>query len=662
MLHNWRLPNNGLSAGAVLRWRARAAPRGPHLLPSLTSKGATERSSAATTASDPPRELPPVDPTAPSAVGQQPPVVLADAQQAAAVAAAVTTGAAAPPALAATTATGPRHAATDPTASATASASSLSPPLLPSNAYLQSLEPGPAPRTQAQDEQDASRLFGVCVGVAGLALATELNKGWIGSHQELAMTAVFLAGYVSIIAEEVLGLSKAGLALLLAAALWSIRATAEGLQSLDSEMSSSLGEVSAVIFFLLGAMTVVEVVDSHQGFKVITQSVRPASRSQLLVAVSSLTFVMSSVLDNLTTTIVMVALLKKLCPDPDTRRFLGAAVVVAANAGGAWTPIGDVTTSMLWIHGQISAWPTMRDLLLPSAVSVAVPVAAWALSAPEVAGVAGEASGAAGTSSSNSSSNSSSSSSSSADQTKTSAQGRAPAAAAEDSDSAAAAVAPPRSNLVLSVGVGSLLMVPVLRAWAGLPPHMGMLAGLGFLWLVTDAIHLGEDRRHLTVSQALKRVDSEAVLFFTGVLMAVGALEKAGLLRELAEALGGLVTQQELVAGIIGLASAVVDNVPLVAATMGMYDMAVHPQDSGLWQLIAYCAGTGGSLLIIGSAAGVAFMGMERSASFAWYARRITPWAAAGYFAGLGTYLLQHGDVATAAAAATTVAAAGAGA
>ncbi|GLC35183.1 hypothetical protein PLESTM_000288500 [Pleodorina starrii] len=648
MLHNWRLPNNGLSAGAVLRWRARAAPRGPHLLPSLTSKGATERSSAATTASDPPRELPPVDPTAPSAVGQQPPVVLADAQQAAAVAAAVTTGAAAPPALAATTATGPRHAATDPTASATASASSLSPPLLPSNAYLQSLEPGPAPRTQAQDEQDASRLFGVCVGVAGLALATELNKGWIGSHQ--------------IGVPCLRNVTTAGLALLLAAALWSIRATAEGLQSLDSEMSSSLGEVSAVIFFLLGAMTVVEVVDSHQGFKVITQSVRPASRSQLLVAVSSLTFVMSSVLDNLTTTIVMVALLKKLCPDPDTRRFLGAAVVVAANAGGAWTPIGDVTTSMLWIHGQISAWPTMRDLLLPSAVSVAVPVAAWALSAPEVAGVAGEASGAAGTSSSNSSSNSSSSSSSSADQTKTSAQGRAPAAAAEDSDSAAAAVAPPRSNLVLSVGVGSLLMVPVLRAWAGLPPHMGMLAGLGFLWLVTDAIHLGEDRRHLTVSQALKRVDSEAVLFFTGVLMAVGALEKAGLLRELAEALGGLVTQQELVAGIIGLASAVVDNVPLVAATMGMYDMAVHPQDSGLWQLIAYCAGTGGSLLIIGSAAGVAFMGMERSASFAWYARRITPWAAAGYFAGLGTYLLQHGDVATAAAAATTVAAAGAGA
>eukprot|EP00198_Chlamydomonas_reinhardtii_P005355 XP_001694691.1 sodium ion/proton transporter protein [Chlamydomonas reinhardtii] len=431
------------------------------------------------------------------------------------------------------------------------------------------------------------------------------------------MTAVFVAGYAGIIVEEGLGLSKAAVALILAAGLWSIRATAAGLEALDLEMASALGEVSAVIFFLLGAMTVVEVVDSHQGFKVITQSLRPASRTQLLLAVVGVTFVMSSVLDNLTTTIVMVALLNKLCPEPDTRRFLGAAVVVAANAGGAWTPIGDVTTTMLWIHGQISTAATMRDLVLPSALSVAVPVAAWALTAPEITSKV---------------------------------------------RSAGMGAAPPRSNLVLSVGLGSLLMVPVLRAWAGLPPHMGMLACLGFLWLVTDAIHFGEgDRRcgvHLTVSQALKRVDSEAILFFTGVLLAVAALDKAGLLRELAAALSAALPRPELVAGVIGFASAVVDNVPLVAATMGMYDMATYPMDSDLWQLIAYCAGTGGSLLVIGSAAGVTLMGMDRSVSFGWYARRVTPWATAGYLAGLAAYVAQQQVMTAAAAAAGTTTAA----
>ncbi|KAG2426099.1 hypothetical protein HXX76_013287 [Chlamydomonas incerta] len=454
------------------------------------------------------------------------------------------------------------------------------------------------------------------------------------------MTAVFVAGYAGIIVEEGLGLSKAAVALILAAGLWSIRATAEGLEALDLEMGSALGEVSAVIFFLLGAMTVVEVVDSHQGFKVITQSLRPASRTQLLAAVVGVTFAMSSVLDNLTTTIVMVALLNKLCPEPETRRFLGAAVVVAANAGGAWTPIGDVTTTMLWIHGQISTAATMRDLLLPSAVSVAVPVAAWALTAPEITSREPLllTSSASPTASSSSSSGHSSSEGAAA-----AASAAGPGPGATGSAGSGLEAAPPRSNLVLSVGLGSLLMVPVLRAWAGLPPHMGMLACLGFLWLVTDAIHFGEgDRRHLTVSQALKRVDSEAVLFFTGVLLAVAALDKAGLLRELAEALSAALPRQELVAGVIGLASAVVDNVPLVAATMGMYDMADYPKDSDLWQLIAYCAGTGGSLLVIGSAAGVTLMGMDRGVSFGWYARRITPWATVGYLAGLGTYVAQQ--------------------
>ncbi|KAG2453990.1 hypothetical protein HYH02_001034 [Chlamydomonas schloesseri] len=351
----------------------------------------------------------------------------------------------------------------------------------------------------------------------------------------------------------------------------------------------------------------------------------------------------------------------------DTRRFLGAAVVVAANAGGAWTPIGDVTTTMLWIHGQVSTAATMRDLLLPSALSVAVPVAAWALTAPEIASKEPLLLASSSSASSSPPAASSGRDAATASHAATAAAAAAQAAGPGSGGSAAspgsrgqeveagagagagagaeaeAEAAPPRSNLVLSVGLGSLLMVPVLRAWAGLPPHMGMLACLGFLWLVTDAIHFGEgDRRHLTVSQALKRVDSEAVLFFTGVLLAVAALDKAGLLRELAEALSAALPRQELVAGVIGFASAVVDNVPLVAATMGMYDMAQYPKDSDLWQLIAYCAGTGGSLLVIGSAAGVTLMGMDRGVSFGWYARRITPWATAGYLAGLGAYVAQQ--------------------
>lgn len=313
-----------------------------------------------------------------------------------------------------------------------------------------------------------------------------------------------------------------------------------------------------------------------------------------------MTFFLSSILDNLTSTIVMVSLLRKLAPPSEYRKLLGAVVVIAANAGGAWTPIGDVTTTMLWIHGQVSTLPTMKDLFLPSVVSLAVPLALLSLTS-EVNGKG---------------------------------QNSAEVLASEQMA--------PRGQLVFAVGLGALVFVPVFKALTGLPPYMGMLLGLGVLWIITDAIHYGEsERQRLKVPQALSRIDTQGALFFLGILLSVSSLEAAGILRELANYLDAHIPSTELIASSIGVVSAIIDNVPLVAATMGMYDLSSFPQDSEFWQLVAFCAGTGGSMLVIGSAAGVAFMGMEK-VDFFWYMRKVSGFAFAGYAAGIASYLAVH--------------------
>ncbi|KAA0037175.1 Na(+)/H(+) antiporter NhaD [Cucumis melo var. makuwa] len=282
------------------------------------------------------------------------------------------------------------------------------------------------------------------------------------------------------------------------------------------------------------------------------------------------------------------------------KRLLGAVIVIAANAGGAWTPIGDVTTTMLWIHGQITTMPTLKDLVIPSAVSLAVPLALLSLTS-EVNG-----------------------------------KGQ------DFSDVMASEQMAPRGKLVFSVGVGALVFVPVFKALTGLPPYMGMLLGLGILWILTDAIHYGEsERQRLKVPQALSRIDTQGALFFLGILLSVSSLEAAGVLRELANYLDAHIPNVELIASAVGVISAIIDNVPLVAATMGMYDLSSFAQDSEFWQLIAFCAGTGGSMLIIGSAAGVAFMGMEK-VDFFWYLRKVSGFAFAGYAAGIAAYLALH--------------------
>ncbi|XP_042391415.1 sodium/proton antiporter 2-like [Zingiber officinale] len=436
---------------------------------------------------------------------------------------------------------------------------------------------------------------------ATLAGAAAINHSWVASNQDLAMVLVFSIGYAGIIFEESLAFNKSGVGLLMAVCLWVIRSIgAPSTEIAVSELNHASGEVSEIVFFLFGAMTIVEIVDAHRGFKLITDSITTRKPRTLLWVVGFVTFFVSSVLDNLTSTIIMVSLLRKLVPPSEYRKLLGAVIVIAANAGGAWTPIGDVTTTMLWINGQISTLHTMQDLFVPSAISLAVPLALMSLTS-EVSG--------------------------------TSEKG---------ANILASEKMAPRGQLVFAVGIGALLFVPVFKAITGLPPYIGMLLGLGVLWILTDAIHYGDNgRQKLKVPQALSRIDTQGVLFFLGILLSVSSLESAGVLRNLANYLDAHIPNVELIASAIGVVSAIIDNVPLVAATMGMYNLTSFPQDSEFWQLVAFCAGTGGSMLIIGSAAGVAYMGMEK-VDFFWYLRKVSGFAFAGYTAGIVAYVAAH--------------------
>ncbi|KAI3431118.1 rRNA adenine N(6)-methyltransferase [Psidium guajava] len=450
-----------------------------------------------------------------------------------------------------------------------------------------------------QPKTDLVKALAIFAAAATGAVA--INHSWVAANQDLAMAILFVLGYAGIIFEESLAFNKSGVGLLMAVSLWVVRSI--GAPSTDvavSELRHASAEVSEIVFFVLGAMTIVEIVDAHQGFKLVTDNITTRKPRTLLWAVGTVTFFLSSILDNLTSTIVMVSLLRKLVPPSEYRKLLGAVVVIAANAGGAWTPIGDVTTTMLWIHGQISTLQTMKGLAIPSAVSLAVPLALLSLTS-EVNG-----------------------------------KGQ------QSANVLASEQMAPRGQLVFSVGIGALIFVPVFKALTGLPPYMGMLLGLGVLWILTDAIHYGEsERQRLKVPQALSRIDTQGALFFLGILLSVSSLEAAGILRELANYLDAHIPNVELIAGSIGVVSAIIDNVPLVAATMGMYDLASFPQDSEFWQLVAYCAGTGGSMLVIGSAAGVAFMGMEK-VDFFWYLRKVSGFAFAGYAAGIAAYLAVH--------------------
>jgi Na+/H+ antiporter NhaD/arsenite permease-like protein len=366
------------------------------------------------------------------------------------------------------------------------------------------------------------------------------------------------------------------------------------------QLGHHLNSISQIIFFLLGAMTIVELVDAHHGFRFITDRIHTKNPKTLLWIICLVSFFLSSVLDNLTTAIVMVSLVRKLIPDKQMRMFFAGMIIIAANAGGAWTPIGDVTTTMLWIGGQISTFGIMKSLFIPSILCLLVPLLylTYALK-----GTLGQA---------------------------------------EESDGPRESVFGGR--LMLLLGIGALVSVPIFKTYTHLPPYMGMLLGLGILWVTSELIHPEMDeaeRKKYSAAGALMRIDVPSILFFLGILLAVSALETMMVLQSFAESLANVFGDNRVIVTLIGLLSAVVDNVPLVAASMGMYSMDTYPQDHMIWEYLAYCAGTGGSILIIGSAAGVAVMGMEKI-DFIWYTKRITLVALLGYLAGCGAYLLQN--------------------
>ncbi len=421
------------------------------------------------------------------------------------------------------------------------------------------------------------------------------KKGGKVTLGHLLIIAVFIIGYLFIIFEYNLKVNKTATAILMAVSAWAIIFVVFPHDSVGLErLNEYVGDVSQIIFFLLGAMTLVEVIDSHKGFKIITDMISTKSKQKMLWLIGLLSFFLSALLDNLTTTIVMISLLRKLIPNPKERFLIGSMVVISANAGGAWTPIGDVTTTMLWINGQVTTLAVVRSLFLPALFSffVSCTLLSFRLkgSFKTSHGISNE-------------------------------------------------VPEPGANLVFFTGVSGLIFVPVFKALTGLPPFMGMLIALGALWLLTDLIHHRyENRNHLRVPHVLTKIDTSGVLFFLGILLSIHALEAIDILKSLALYLNQHVTNIPLIASLIGIISAIVDNVPLVAACMGMYDLQTFPPNSPLWMMVAYAAGTGGSILIIGSAAGVALMGMEKI-NFVWYFKKISLTALAGYLAGMALYL-----------------------
>ncbi len=420
-----------------------------------------------------------------------------------------------------------------------------------------------------------------------------------------ALVAIFVTAYACIALEHPLKVNKSASALIGAGLLWTIYALSGGDHHIISEnLKESVAATAQIVFFLMGAMTIVEVVDAHNGFRVITSRIQTKKITTLLWLVGFVTFFLSAVLDNLTTTIVMISLMKKLLDRHDDRLFFAGIIVIAANAGGAWSPIGDVTTTMLWIGGQITSLAIIEGVFLSSLACLVVPLIFlnFTLRGKEVV---------------------------------------APKAVESNGD---ISTTPFEQNLMFFMGIGCLVAVPVFKAVTHLPPFMGILFGLGILWLTGEILHRHKEdeyKEHLTLVSALKHIDMSSIVFFIGILLAVATLEHTHILTALAQWLDHTFGRLDIIVALIGLLSAVVDNVPLVAASMGMYDMAIHPTDSFLWEFMAYCAGTGGSILIIGSAAGVAAMGLEKI-HFFWYARKIGGLAALGYFSGIFVYIAQY--------------------
>ena len=420
----------------------------------------------------------------------------------------------------------------------------------------------------------------------------------------ILIITIFCLGYFLIAVEHTIDINKTATALVTGVLCWTVYILNADAHLVTEQLVEQLGEISSILFFLMGAMTIVELIDSHDGFELINRTITTRSRLKLLWIICALTFFLSAVLDNLTTTIVMVTLCIKLVRNVQYRLLLIGMIVIAANAGGAWSPIGDVTTTMLWIGGQISTMVIISKLFFPSLVSILVPLAAASFII----------------------------------------KGELPKEDVSDLNTNKVQASSADQKLILFSGIAVLLFVPVFKTTTHLPPFMGMLLGLGLLWILTELLHRNkkkEEKQKLSVIRALEHMDVPSVLFFLGILLAVGVLQHTGLLTQLAGMLANTFENEKIILTLIGMLSAIVDNVPIVAATMAMYSMDVYPMDDSFWQLLAFCAGTGGSLLIIGSAAGVAAMGLEKI-PFGWYLKHITWLALLGYLSGIGAFILQE--------------------
>jgi len=450
---------------------------------------------------------------------------------------------------------------------------------------------------------------------------------------EIIIIALFVLGYGLIVTEHNVKIDKAATALFIGVGCWTLlvlgidqvplhqisdfnewqSAHPDNILGLkgffEFRLMEHIQEIAGILLFLMGAMTIVEIIDAHDGFKIITDSIQSKSKVKLLWMISLLTFFLSAALDNLTTAIVMVSLIRKIIPDNGTKWFFGGVIVIAANAGGAWSPIGDVTTTMLWIGGQITAGSIITHLFIPSFISLLIPLIALSFVLKgNIESI--------------------------------------PISQDKDVDKSDQITA-------LTLGLGGLLMVPVFKTWTHLPPFMGIMFSLGILWMVTELMHgrkLDEEKSRFSALSALRKIDMPSVLFFLGILLAVGALQEMGALFQSSIWLKHHMQNTYAINLTIGILSAIIDNVPLVAASMGMYPIAVNNldpwlmhfvQDGTFWEFLAYCAGTGGSILIIGSAAGVAVMGLEKI-TFGWYLKNIAPWALLGYLSGGAFYVLMH--------------------
>lgn len=419
------------------------------------------------------------------------------------------------------------------------------------------------------------------------------------THHAYLVLLIFMVGYSAIIIEELIKLNKSATALLMAVGCWTILflEPAESVTRHLYILTFQMFKVSQVVFFLLGALIIVEIINAHNGFQLITKRLIMRSKKKLLWTTGLVAFFMSAVLDNLTTTIVMISLINKLLKDREERLLLGGAIVIAANAGGTWTPIGDVSTTLLWIYGQITTFAILRDLFLPSILGLAASLL-WLSSKFK-----GEIN-------------------------------------VDDHVEVHTIKTEPQGTLVLFLGVFCLIFVPFFKLLTNLPPFMGMIFGLGVMWAITDLLHYKfKERNHLRVASILPKVDISVILFYLGVLLSINSLESAGLLKNLSEWLNLHVSIPNIIPVLIGLTSSVVDNVSLVAATIGMYGLEPFHTDSFFWLAVAYCAGTGGSILIIGSAAGIALMAIEK-ADFMWYTRKMTVPALITFFVGLISFFL----------------------